>query len=54
MLRATFNNTAVDRAVIEIIQPLSLKNTYLQMLLHLNADFDDDLLLDALQLMQCV
>ena len=36
------------------IELLPLKNIYLGMLLHLNEDFDDDLLLDAMRILAVV
>lgn len=45
---ASYSNYQVDTAEITIIQPMSLKNLYLQMLLHVYPDFDDDLLLDTI------
>ena len=37
--------------LIRKITVISAKDQFMQMLLHLNEDFDDDLLLDALRLL---
>lgn len=38
-------------ATVTEIGILNMKNVFLQMLLHLNEDFDDDLLSDAIDLL---
>ena len=41
------------KAEIVKLSPYTKKDTFMQMLLHLNDDFDDDLLLDALEILNC-
>lgn len=36
------------------LQILQFKDVYMHMLLHVNGDFDDDLLMDALEEMDCL
>ena len=36
---------------VRLMKPFRMKDYYLQLLLHLNDDFDDDLLLDSLRLL---
>jgi hypothetical protein len=43
-----------DSLTITTRKPIPLKNAYMLMLLHLNEDFDDDLLLEACDLLDCL
>ena len=43
---------AMCRLTVRTIKPFRLKEVYLQLMLHLNEDFDDDLLIDALRLLK--
>ena len=36
------------------MRPLLLREQYMSFLLHLNEDFDDDLLMDALKILDCI
>jgi hypothetical protein len=37
---------------VKEVAPIVLKDAYMNMLLHLNEDFDDDLLMDAIELLE--
>jgi len=39
-----------ENIIIEIMAQVKLKDVYMQMLLHIEEDFDDDLLLDAIKI----
>ena len=45
------SNKNTNPVSVKIIKVFGLKLVFLQLLLHLNEDFDDDLLIDALRLL---
>ena len=46
--------TKKDRVKIKRVKVFPLKDQYMTFLLHLNEDFDDDLLLDSLDVLDCL
>ena len=52
--RTIGNKTIVSRTIkIKRLKIFTIKDAYMQMLLHLNEDFDDDLLLEAINCLNC-
>jgi hypothetical protein len=49
--RAEYDDKKFEEVTLEIKEIMDLRNQYLQFLLHLNEDFDDDLLQDAISLL---
>jgi hypothetical protein len=49
--RPEYDDKKFEEVTLEIKEIMDLSNQYLQFLLHLNEDFDDDLLQDAMSLL---
>jgi hypothetical protein len=51
LVQAEYANGDVREMLVRVRRMMVKKEVYLQFLLHLNEDFDDDLLQDALELL---